>query len=54
MKRMITALTLAASICLGISVPVSAINTPFQDVPSTTNFHIFGLCPILEKAPTAY
>lgn len=35
MKRMITALTLAASICLGISVPVSAINTPFQDVPSS-------------------
>lgn len=33
MKRMVTALALAGSIYLGISVPVSAINTPFRDVP---------------------
>ena len=35
MKRMMTALVLAGSLCLGLSVPVSAANTPFRDVPSS-------------------
>lgn len=35
MKRMMTALVLAASLCLGVSGPVSAANTPFRDVPSS-------------------
>ena len=35
MKRTVIALALAGSICLGISVPVSAINTPFRDVSAS-------------------
>lgn len=35
MKRMVTTLALVGSICLGISVPVSAINSPFPDVPAS-------------------
>lgn len=35
MKRMVTALACVGSICLGICVPVSAINPPFPDVPAS-------------------
>lgn len=35
MKRTMTTVALIGSLCLGLSVPVSAADTPFQDVPSS-------------------